>query len=165
MKKILNNLTAAFFMSILIISCNDAAKKDIADANTNLKEANQDVKGAIIATNDTAKANAIANWTSFRNGSDSAIAGMEKDVTRLDEKMAKTNNSAKATVKTDLDNTKKKLQELKERLQQKNVEFENDINQFDATVASKNESFQREFKHDMNGLGTAFKDLFKDNVK
>jgi hypothetical protein len=36
------------------------------------------------------------------------------------------------------------------------------MNQFDTTVVSKNQSFQREFKHDMNQAGTAFKDLFRD---
>jgi hypothetical protein len=55
--------------------------------------------------------------------------------------------------------------ELKNKLQQRNAAFENEINQFDAGVTSKNQSFEREFKHDMNELGTAFKDLFKDNVK
>lgn len=165
MKKILRSVLAGLFISILMIGCNEASKNDMTDANKNLKEANQHMKEAVIATNDTAKANAIANWTSFKNESDSAIAGMEKDVTTLEGKMAKANSTAKATLKTDLDKTKKKLQELKERLKQGNTDFENGINQFDATMETKHQSFQREFKHDMNEFGTSFRDLFKNNVK
>ncbi|MEO8772046.1 MAG: hypothetical protein ABI402_18250 [Ferruginibacter sp.] len=165
MKKILSTVTAGFFISILMISCNDASKKDMADADKNLKEAKQDIKEAVITSNDSAKANAISNWKSFKNESDSAIAGMEKDVITIEKKMTKADDAAKATLKTNLDKTNKKLKDLKEKMQQRNAEFENDINEFDANVAAKNQSFQREFRHDMNELGTAFKDLFKDNVK
>ena len=29
----------------------------------------------------------------------------------------------------------------------------------------KNEQFKKEFKHNINGFGAAFKDLFKENLK
>ncbi|MEO7046412.1 MAG: hypothetical protein ABI091_13965 [Ferruginibacter sp.] len=90
---------------------------------------------------------------------------MEKDLLTIKEKIAKANGTAKEKLQMDLDKTNKKLQNLKARLQQTNAEFEKNINQFDSAAVSKNLSFQREFKHDMNELGTAFKDLFKDNVK
>lgn len=42
----------------------------------------------------------------------------------------------------------------------RNAEFEIDITKFDATATAKNQSFQREFKHDLNELRSAIKDLF-----
>ncbi len=119
----------------------------------------------MIAANDRAKLQAIANWKSFNNESDTAIAGMEKEVTLLELKMTKADNAAKSKSKADLENAKKKLQDLKEKLKQRNAEFDHNMNQFDTTVVSKNQSFQPEFKHDMNEAGTAFEDLFRDNVK
>jgi uncharacterized protein (DUF849 family) len=137
MKKITGIVTAGFIIGILMIGCNDSSKKDMKDAKENIKEANQDVKQAVTTASDTAKANAIANWTSFKNESDSAIAGIERDVTTLEGKMAKADKAAKAKLKTDLDKTKTNLEGLKEKLKQRNDEFENEIKKFDATVVSK----------------------------
>lgn len=135
------------------------------DASKNLKEANKDVKEAVIANNDLAKAAAISNWKSFKNESDIAIAGMERQITILDGKIAKASKKEKEKLKTDIDTARAKLHDLKEKLHQRNITFEKDIDKFDETVVSRNESFEREFKHDMNELGTAFTDLFRDNVK
>jgi uncharacterized lipoprotein YehR (DUF1307 family) len=165
MKKINSSVIAALSIALFIIGCNESSKRNMNDANKNLKEAGQDVKAAMVATSDTAKANAILNWNSFKRESDANISGMEKDVQTIKEKMDKANGTAKEKLKMDLDKTDNKLQNLKERLQQRNTEFENNIDRFDSTAVAKNLSFQREFKHDMNELGTAFKDLFKDNVK
>ncbi|MEO5943261.1 MAG: hypothetical protein ABIP30_17060 [Ferruginibacter sp.] len=165
MKKINSTVISALLTGLFIIGCNESAKRNMNDANKNLKEAGQDVKAAIVATSDTAKANAILNWNSFKSESDANISGMEKDLLTIKEKIAKANGTAKEKLQMDLDKTNKKLQNLKARLQQTNAEFEKNINQFDSAAVSKNLSFQREFKHDMNELGTAFKDLFKDNVK
>ena len=165
MKKITGILVAGFTLAILISSCNEASKKDMSDASKNVKEANADVKEAVVANNDSAKAAVISSWKTFKNESDTAIASMEREATALEGKIAKANSKEKEKLKTDLNNTKEKLHSLKMRLEQRNIEFENDLKNFDATVVSKNQSFEREFKHDMNELGTAFKDLFKDNVK
>lgn len=164
MKKI-TEILACFAVAILISSCNDASKKDMSNASQNIKEVNTDLKEAIIAANDSAKAAAVSNWKTFKNESDSAIVGLEREGTTLEEKIAKANSKEKEKLKAGLNNTKEKLYALKIKLQQRNIEFENDKEKFNATIASKNQSFEREFKHDINELGTAFKDLFKDNVK
>ena len=165
MKKITGILLAGFTLAILISSCDEASKKDMSNASKNVKEANADVKEALVANNDSTKAAVISSWKTFKNESDTAIASMEREATALEGKIAKANSKEKEKLKTDLNNTKEKLHSLKLRLEQRNIEFENDLKNFDATVVSKNQSFEREFKHDMNELGTAFKDLFKDNVK
>jgi hypothetical protein len=165
MKKIISTIAISFIGAMLFGSCNDASKKDMTDATQDLKVANKDIKDAVIANNDTAKATAAANWATFKNESDSGIAVMEIQVTTLEAKIAKANTTSKEKMKNDLAKTREDLRTLKEKLAQKNTAFDNDIKKFDGTVVAKNESFEREFKHDMNGLGTAIKDLFKDNVK
>jgi hypothetical protein len=165
MKKITAIMLAGFIVTMVAGSCNDASKKDMGDASKNLENAGGDMKEAAMATNDTAKAAAIAEWKNFKTESDTAIAGMQREATALEAKISKASNKEKDKLKMNLKNTQDKLNELKEKLQKRNDEFENDMSKFDATVASKNQSFEREFKHDMNQLGTAFKDLFKDNVK
>ncbi|MEO6302596.1 MAG: hypothetical protein ABIP51_05450 [Bacteroidia bacterium] len=165
MKKIINIVTTGFIMGILMIGCNEASKKDIKDARDNIKDANKDLSEAVVAANDTAKTRAIKNWQSFKIQSDSSIAGMNRNLARLEAKIAKANKANKAKLKTDIDNTRQKFESQKEKLHQMNIEFENDMKHFDEAAVAKNESFQREFKHDMNELATAFKDLFNDNVK
>jgi len=165
MKKILTFTIIGFIMSLLIISCNDTTNKDITNTNNKLKEANQDVKEAVIPINDSAKKNAIASWKFFKSQSELAIARMEQDITKLEAKMATANNTVKEKILIDINNANKKLRKIKEKLQQKNSEFENDMNNINTKVISQNESFQREFNHDMNELANAFKDLFRDNVK
>ena len=39
------------------------------------------------------------------------------------------------------------------------------MQRFDSKVSEENQSFKREFKHDMDELGKSIKDIFKDNVK
>ncbi len=165
MKKITAIVVAGFNLAILISSCNEESKKDMSDASQNIKEANTDMKEAVIATNDSAKAAAISNWNTFKTASDSAIVDMENEATTIEAKIARANSKEKEKFQASLKNTKEKLNGLKMRLEQKNIEFENDINKFDATVVTKSQSFEREFKHDMSELGSAFKDIFRNNVK
>ncbi len=165
MKKVVLIITANFIIAMLVIGCADTTKKDMSDMTTNLKESNQDLKEAVIAINDTIKKNTIANWKSFKRESESAIARMDKDVATLEAKLEIANKATKEKLKMDLEKVNNKLQVIKVKLQQKNTEFESDINKFDKKVASNNQSFQREFNHDMNELTTAFKDLFRDTIK
>ena len=165
MRKCKAILMACMVLAAMIYSCNDASNKDMSDASQNIKEANADVNKAMMATSDSAKAAAVSNWKTFNNESDTAIAGIEKDVAVLEAKIAKANNKEKKKLQADVHAARQKLDELKNRLQQKNAEFNESLQKFDSTVVSKNQSFEREFNHDIHELGTAFKDLFKDNVK
>ena len=158
-------LTACLLTMSFMISCGDASKKDMKDANENLKEANQDIKEAAVDANDAAKLKAKSDWQNFKMESDSEIVAMKNQTTRFKEKIEKANKKEKVKLTADLKNVEEKLETQKEKLEAKNKEFEARIDKFDASVETKNESFKREFKHDMNELGSAAKDLFKDNVK
>ena len=97
--------------------------------------------------------------------SDSTIADMEKQIKELKEKIAKADKNAREKLTSDLTKAEEKLNVQKEKLKQKSIEFEAEVKNFDESVVAKSEAFKREFKHDMDELGTSIKDLFKDNVK
>jgi len=54
---------------------------------------------------------------------------------------------------------------MQEKLHQNDLEFEPDMIAFNAKMVDRNESFNREFKHDMDGLGKSIADRFRDNAK
>ena len=144
----------------LLTGCGQESKKNIEEANENLKEASENFKEAAI----DAKAEAMADWQAFKNESDRSIAEMERQAIELKAKIAKADKKSQAKLNSDLQRLELKLNEQKVRLNQRNAEFEADLENFNETIEAKNERFQEEFKHDRNGLGTSFKDLFKDNV-
>ncbi|MGZ5219765.1 MAG: hypothetical protein ACXWV6_05875 [Chitinophagaceae bacterium] len=168
MKKVIRFTVIAGIMAASLISlngCGDASQKHASDAKENIKEAGKDLKEAAKASNEEAKTKATADWQQFKNESDSTIAVMEKQIKELKEKIAKADKKRREKLTSDLNKAQDKLNEQKEKLRQKNIEFEADLLKFDESVIAKNESFKREFKHDMDELGTAMNDLFKDNVK
>ncbi|MBK8355324.1 MAG: hypothetical protein IPL13_08110 [Saprospiraceae bacterium] len=54
---------------------------------------------------------------------------------------------------------------MKEKLNKKNDEFQEDMKNFNDDVSIKSEEFKKEFKSDMDRLGDAIKDVFKKNDK
>lgn len=165
MKKLIKFTVMAAFISVTLLGCNKTAKKDVKAAETNLLEAGKDVKEAVIADSDTVKAKTIADWGKFKTESDSTLAGLEKEVTAVKQKIANGNKSKKAKLSSELAKDEEKLAMQKEKLKQKNTEFDASLKTFDASVAEKSEAFKRKFKHDMDKIGTSLKDLFKDNGK
>jgi len=168
MKKVIRLTVAAGIIAaslISLIGCGDASQKHAANAKENMKEAGEDLKEAAITANEEAKTKATADWQQFKNESDSTIAVMEKQIQKGKEKIASKNKKEREKISADLKKAEEKLHAQKEKLKQKSIEFEAELKQFDESAAAKNESFKMEFKHDMDELGTALKDLFKDNVK
>jgi DNA anti-recombination protein RmuC len=112
-----------------------------------------------------AKIKAVEYWNQFKSESDSTIAVMEKQVKELREKIASENKKGKEKLNSDLNKVGQKINLQKEKLKKRNAEFEANLKKVDESVAAKNESFKREFKHDLEGISSTLKDLFKDNVK
>lgn len=141
----------------LFSGCGQDSKKHVKDANENLKE-------AVIDAHAEARSKAIADWQAFINESDKSIAEMQKQANELKAKITIADQKTKLKLSSDLEKLEQKLNDQKIKLNQKNAEFEADLENFNESIEAKTELFKEEFKHDMNGLGTAFKDLFKDNV-
>lgn len=162
-KAIQCTVLAGVLAVVLLTSCSKTAKKETTEAEENMAAANKDMENAVVADNDEAKA--IADWKTFKHESDSLIVDLEKQGKELRQKITKATNREKEKLNNDLTKDEEKLKVEKEKLIKKNTEFEAELKNFNESVVKKNESFKREFNHDIHEIGTAFNDLFKDNVK
>ena len=158
-------MVTTFMIALLASSCGKASKDHVEAAKENFKEAGHELKSAVADANEEAKENAKEDWQKFKNESDVQIAEMENRISALKQKISTASKREKVKLNRTLDKNEQKLKEEKEKLRQRNIEFQADMNKFGDSVVVKNESFKREFKHDMDELGTSFKDLFHDNVK
>lgn len=164
-KDMKNRIGLAVIMATALFSCHQASDKQVKDADKQLKEAKQGVKEARLVEDNAAKAKNTAEWNLFKKEADSSMVIIENELKKKESILAKTSKKGAQKLSADYENAKKKLAALKEELQQRNAAFKNDVKRFDNHVYEKNESFKREFKHDMNELDKSLKDLFKDNVK
>ncbi len=156
---------ARLFSLISFMACSDASQTSLSNAGNHLSEAKDEVKQAANNDIESAKNKAGKDWQKFKFDSDASIIEMNKQVAELNEKIIKANDSAKSGLKVQLTAISEKIGEQNEKLRVRGVQFEADMKTFDESVVSRNESFKREFKHDMDELGTAIKNLFNDNVK
>lgn len=147
-----------------IFSCNQVPNEEVKDANQNLKEAKHELKEARINENQASKAKNTDEWNFFKKECDSAISSMEDDLKKAKVKLANTNKKYAQKLNADYVKANNELASLKDKLHQKNAAFESNVGKFDNRVYQKNESFKREFKHDMEALGRSYKNLFQDNV-
>ncbi len=152
-------------ITAFIFACNQNSSKEVTEAKEKLTEAESELKDAKISEKEAAKARETAEWNSFKNQSDSTIAVAENDLKKMEIKVEKASKKDKQKMKVQYEKAKSDLSVMREKLQKRNIEFENDIKDFDDNISQKNQSFKREFNHDMNALGNSIKDVFKDNVK
>ena len=150
-----------FALSVFMVSCNQSPNQKVKDAKENLTEAKDELKDALAKEIEAAKAKETAEWKSFKNNADSSIINMENDLKKLEARIDKAYSKDQKKLKSEYDKSKSNMEALKDKLNRRNTEFENDLKK----VSEKNQSFKREFKHDMDELGNSFKDLFKDNSK
>ena len=71
----------------------------------------------------------------------------------------------KARKSNDTKEVKRKYDQKVIAIETKNDELQRKIDSSGTTETSKWSSFKREFNHDMDELGQAFKDIAKDNTK
>jgi hypothetical protein len=90
----------------------------------------------------------------FRASAEMKISNNKKEIATLKARKAKDIKQ----VKTDYD---KNVMEL----ESKNNDLNKRIEGSGSTETSKWSAFKREFNHDMDELGQAFKDIAKDNTK
>jgi DNA anti-recombination protein RmuC len=162
MNKLIVLATAA---TLLLFSCNQPSTKKVIEVEEHLTEAKEALKKVKSLENEAAKEKEIAEWNSFKSEADSSITAIEKDLTNWGAQIEKDGKKDKQKLKTDYEKAKNDLQTLKEKLHTRNVEFKNDMNTIGKNISEQNQSFRREFKHDMDEFGKTFKDFFKDNVK
>ena len=102
-----------------------------------------------------AEAEYIKERDSFKTEATEKIEANKKEIERLKEKMKDRPKSTREKYKAEIETLEQKNDNLEQRIA--NVEAENRREKWD--------EFKREFNHDMDELGTALKDLGRDNAK
>lgn len=149
----------------LVFGCNSTSNKEVKEASENLSAAKNELNDAQANEKEAAKAKQVAEWTYFKSEADSSITTMQNDLEKMGARIEKASEKNKQKLKADYAKAESNVAALREKLRQQNVEFEKDMERFDDNVSEKNQSFKREFKHDMDELGKSLKDLFTNNVK
>lgn len=152
--------TAAF-----MYGCNKSSSEELIKAKEDLKEAKSTLDESKIKKSEAVNAKEKAEWTYFKSEADSTLVSIEKDLKRLQVTIEKADKKDKEKLKATYAKSKDNIRVLKEKLHKRDLEFEKDIKNLDSIILVKNQSFKREFKHDIDELGKSFKDLFRNNVK
>jgi hypothetical protein len=154
MKKTIFTLAVVTFIAgTLMMSCKSSTKEEkesqekVLDARENV----QDAKDSLAVANRAATAE---EWKAFKEETDSVINDNESRIAELKLKMKKTGKSIDAQYQENINTLEQKNKDLKVKLDT----YKNDAN-------SDWQSFKREFKHDMDEMGQAFKNLTVDNKK
>lgn len=129
------------------------ADKKVSKARKNVKEAQKDLKDAKSDLSE-AKVDSAADYEKFRKEAEMDISNNNMKIADLKSKKM-TDNKA-ANEKYD-----KKLMALEKR----NNDLQIKLNGSSSTKTSAWTSFKREFNHDMNEFGKAFKDIGVNNEK
>ncbi len=136
-----------FIAASTFSACDSPAQKvatasdNVTQAKVNLKQAQEDYKLE------------IAN---FKKESNEKITANEKAIANFKTQMVSAKNDVKASYKKLIESLEQKNSDMKKRMN--NYEYQEDNN-------DKWQSFKREFNHDMEELGKAFKDLTVNNKK
>lgn len=149
----------------ILTSCGKTTKEDATAVKEDVTEMNKDVEKGAVDTGTAAKEAVSADWQKFEASSKIVIENTETQIKALRAKIAKANATEKVKLTTKLDELEKKNTELKEKLEKRGKEFKEDVNEMNQSAKEEEQKFEREFTHDADELGTALKDLFRDNVK
>jgi len=134
----------------ILTSCGKTTKEDASAVKEDVTELNQDLlegaKDTSVETNEAVH----ADWKKFEASAKIAIENTNSQINALRDKA---------------DELEKKNAELNEKLVKRGKEITEDVKEMSDSAKEEENKFEREFNHDMDEMGTAIKDLFKDNVK
>ena len=138
----------------LFTACQTSDQKKADEAQAKVEAAKQDLKEvqneAAVAAQ---KAATAEEWKAFKDASETQIKENEMRIAELKEKMKKSGKAIDAMYAKSI-----------ETLEQRNMEMRNRIGAYEKSQSDW-DTFKREFNHDMEGIGQAFKDLTVNNKK
>jgi hypothetical protein len=147
MKKLIFAIAVLTFVTgITLVSCKPATKEE-NEATDKAQEANKELL-------EVKKAATAEEWKAFKNSGDSIIKINEERIAVLKLKMKNTGKSIDDKYEKNIAVLEQKNKDVKVKMEA----YKNDRN-------TDWQSFKREFNHDMDEIGQAFKDLTVDNKK
>jgi len=162
--RILSLIVITLLAGTILTRCGETSKKDVKSAQENLKEAGGDLNQARKDAEAEIKKTVQSDWQKFKMSSETSIENTKNQIQEIRAKIAKASKSEKEKLTKELDKLEQKNKELEEKLMQRGKEFKEDMIDFNESAKANEQKFEREFTHDMDELGTALKDLFKNNV-
>ena len=165
MKTNILSLTISVFISgILITSCGEQSKQDATEVKDDLKELNKDLKQGAIHTAEEIKITLTEEWDKFKTASEYIIQNTEKEIKDLRKRISKTSKKDRKKLNKQLDELEQRHLILKDKLAVRSKKFKENLVEFNEKAKDNQQQFEREFNRDMETLGKALKELFKDNV-
>lgn len=144
-------IAATLMTGIALTGCQSATQKS-EDAQADVKDAKQDLQkeqqDAAMAAQEAANEQ---EWLAFKSNAEEKIRDNDARIVELKAKMKKSGKTMDAIYAKKIENLEQKNKDLKTKLESY------------GSTESDWESFKREFNHDMDELGQAFKDLTVDN--
>ncbi|MCB9299558.1 MAG: hypothetical protein H6566_02855 [Lewinellaceae bacterium] len=149
MKKIIFILVVAttFIAGIAITGCQSSTQKE--EEGTGMMNDNDTQEGM----NPMHEMNNTEEWEVFKSESEAKIKDIEIRIAELKVQMDKKGTALDEIYAKRIDTLEQKVKDLKKKMEN----FDNGQSDW--------ESFKREFNHDMDELGQAFKDLTVNNEK
>ncbi len=144
-KTILKVAAITFTVGAFLTGCNTPSEK-VVNAEENVTEASKDL--------DKANKEYVEDIESCKKETAEKIEVNNKSIAEFKTRIEHEKKTAKADYN-------KKIAEL----EQKNTDMKNKMDDYKADGKENWEKFKKEFNHDMDELGTAFKDLTVKNVK
>ena len=155
MKRTIITLAAASMLvaGSVFTSCKSPAEKEDA-AQTEVQDAQQDLNEAKVEANaESQKVATAEEWIVFKSDAELKIKSNEDRIAILTVKMNRPGEILDPLYKKKIQTLEQQNRDLKNRL----VVYEKEQSDWS--------TFKREFNHDMDELGNAFKDLTVDNKK
>lgn len=144
MDKNVLRFTLGVMLATVSITANAQQDKKSEKARKEVAEAKEDLR--------LAKIDSVEDYNKFKIDADAKIAQNKIKIKELKEQKMSDNADIK-----------EKYQKKIFVLEQKNNDLKKKIDESDKTISSKWSSFKKEFNHDMEELGKAFKDIGVDN--
>jgi len=151
-KPIFTLAITALIAGTVITGCESSAKK-VKDAENKVEQTKLDAAEAKINLNQQ-KEDSINEYKQFKKESEEKIADQEKSITEFKARIAKEKKENRAQYETKL-----------AKLEQKNTDLKKRLDDYKYEGKDKWIAFKKEFKHDLDELGQAFKDFTIKNVK
>lgn len=154
MKKSIFTLAASLFIAGSILSSCSSQDKKVENAEQKVEDAKSDVKDAKQDLNEAQQGSSVSDFQKFKNESNQEIIDNERRIAELKIEIRNENRETREKDEKKIDALEKKNHELKEKLSAYTDDGKSDWR-----------VFKTEFKHDLDGIGNAFKDITVRNMK
>ena len=153
MKKIIYTLAITMFVAGAILSSCNSTDKNVENAKLKVEDAKADVVDAQQNLTEAKQGAEVSDFQEFKNESNKEINNNERRIAELRIEMKSESRDTREKDEAKVDALEKRNNELKGKLEAYNDDGKSDWKEF-----------KTEFKHDLEGLGMAFKNITVRNT-